>query len=365
MYSIALETISSAVGGQLLAPAFQGKLPVIKPHLLPSVPPDYQALSALQSPLKQIEKKLKSQLTDNISVIVCTRDRPQQLYRCLHSLTELASPPLEILVVDNAPTSNETRTVVEKFPQVKYILEPEPGLSVARNTGIDRARGDIIAFTDDDLEVHPYWLAGLQQAFSARDTMAVTGLMLPAELETAAQIYFYNQSNRWEYQPLVFDSQFFRTMQPIGVPVWRIGAGANMAFRSKIFNLIGNFDELLGAGTSGCSEDSEMWYRILAAGWKCRYEPTAVVFHYHRSDLISLQQQMYQYMRGHVVALLIQFVRHRHWGNLRRILIGLPKYYCIRWLKKTLKGNENCAPNLATEIKGCLAGIKYYWQHKN
>src|SRR5438034_287760 len=76
-----------------------------------------------------------------------------------------------------------------------------------------------------------------------------------------------------------------------GVPVWRIGCGANMAFRRAAFAKVGLFDTRLGAGASGCSEDSELWYRLLATGGVCHYEPSAVVYHYHRSDWSSLRRQ--------------------------------------------------------------------------
>ncbi len=66
------------------------------------------------------------------------------------------------------------------------------------------------------------------------------------------------------------------------------------------------------------------WYRILAEGWECQYEPMAVVYHYHRRGIEELRKQMYAYMRGHVVALLVQFEKYRHWGNLVRLLIVLP-----------------------------------------
>ena len=88
-----------------------------------------------------------------------------------------------------------------------------------------------------------------------------------------------------------------------------------MAFRREAFERVGLFDERLGAGAAGCSEDSELWYRLLAEGHQCRYAPTAVVFHYHRTHWEELRHQTYSYMRGHVAALFFQFDRYRHWGN--------------------------------------------------
>ncbi|MDF5717174.1 MAG: glycosyltransferase family 2 protein [Rhizonema sp. NSF051] len=164
----------------------------------------------------------------------------------------------------------------------------------------------------------------------------------------------------WGYRALTFDTQFFEEMKHRGVPVWRIGAGVNMAFRRKAFELVGYFDERLGAGASGCSEDSEVWYRILADGWICRYEPTAVIYHYHRSDIDGLKSQSYQYMRGHVVALLLQFFNYKHWGNLRRLFIALPRYYAKRLLCEVKRGFAPKDSSIFSEIVGCLAGVKFY-----
>ena len=81
--------------------------------------------------------------------------------------------------------------------------------------------------------------------------------------------------------------------------------------------MVGGFDERLGAGAAGCSEDSELWYRLLAAGHTVPYEPAAVVFHHHRSDVEAVRRQAAAYLEGHVAALFIQFARrYRHLGNL-------------------------------------------------
>ncbi|MGH7998128.1 MAG: glycosyltransferase family 2 protein, partial [Brasilonema sp.] len=329
-------------------------------------PPEFQSLIALQQPLKKLHSGSLQSVSGSVSVVVCTRNRPEQLVRCLRSLQNLSQPPKQIIVVDNAPSDEATRQLVTQMPGVQYVLESRPGLSVARNTGIRHSIGDIIAFTDDDVEVHSDWIARLQQSFENPKVMAVTGLVLPGELETEAQVAFekgFGGFNRG-YRVLTFDSQFFEEMRYRGVPVWRIGAGANMALRRKAFELVGYFDERLGAGASGCSEDSEFWYRILAEGWLCRYEPTAVVYHYHRSDLDKLKQQMYQYMRGHVAAVLVQFARYQHWGNLRYLSVSLPKYYTRRFLWALLKDFKSLNKMLFAEVLGCVSGVKYYLQNK-
>ena len=166
----------------------------------------------------------------------------------------------------------------------------------------------------------------------------------------------------WGYRARTFDSRFFKKTKFWGVPVWRIGAGANMAFRRHVFEKVGFFDERLGAGASGCSEDSELWYRILAEGWICSYEPGAVVYHYHRRNFEDLKRQMNQYMRGHVTALLIQFKKYRHWGNLLRLFIFLPGWYIKLMLVVFFQGFDLRHRTVLAELYGCVAGILYYMQ---
>lgn len=365
--NLVVQAITPAVGSHLLEYGFKGSLPVISKNPSRDIPPDFHALMALEQPLDKLRERWSKPVEGSVSLVICTRNRPEQLAGCLRSLQNLSQPLHEILVVDNAPSSDATRQLVAQMQGIQYVLEPRPGLSVARNTGIRKSTGDIIAFTDDDVIVHPEWITRLQRGFQDHRVMAVTGLMLPAQLETEAELIFHKGSGGpgWKYQSLTFDPQFFEEMKRWGVPVWRIGAGANMAFRRKAFELVGDFDERLGAGASGCSEDSELWYRVLAEGWLCRYEPTAVVFHYHRNDLDSLKQQMYQYMRGHVAALLIQFARYKHWGNLRRLFFALPRYYSGLLVRGFFKGFKERYSTVSAEILGCFLGVKFYLQNRS
>lgn len=329
--------------------------------------------SEAEQPLRTWAKKLQSKKRSpkiksavaKTSVIVCTRDRPTQLAKCLEALQNLDPAPQEIIIVDNAPNDEATKELVQQFPQMKYVLEPQPGLSAARNTGIKHSFGEFIAFTDDDVRVHPQWLSGLQIAFSHPQTLAVTGQIIPASLATEAQVVFELGQGclGGEYESVVFDQKFFAANLAHGVPVWKVGAGANMAFRRSAFDQLGLFDSRLGAGASGCSEDSEFWYRILAGGGECRYEPTAVVYHEHRQDLDRLNRQMYEYMRGHITALIVQFAKHGHWGNLYRVLFDLPKHYAGLGLGAILKGRSAKNSTYWSEVSGSLSGISYYFNH--
>ncbi len=302
-----------------------------------------------------------------ISVVVPTRDRPEELAACLESLAALREQPLEIIVVDNSPgASPATRQVVASFEKVRYVAEPRRGSSAARNAGVAASRGELIAFVDDDETVHPDWLAWLAGGFRDPRVGLVTGLVLPAELATEAQqIFEQRYSFARGYVARTFDADLYRATRSRGVPVWEIGGSGNMAIRRDVFERLEGFDERLGAGRAGGCEELELFYRALAAGWSCRYEPRAVTHHRHRRDMASLKRQLRAYMRGHVAAALTQWAGHRDTGNLRHLLWTLPTVYAGYCLRSLLGDPTYRASHLAAEIAGCLSGVGYYRQHRS
>jgi GT2 family glycosyltransferase len=200
------------------------------------------------------------------------------------------------------------------------------------------------------------------RAFSSAAVDAVTGLVLPARLDTPAQCYFQFKMGGFgsECVPLIFDRRFLDETKAMGAQVWRIGAGANMAFRRSVFERVGLFDERLGAGASGCSEDSELWYRLIAAGGACLFEPRAVVMHHHREQWPELRRQVRAYMKGHVSALFVQAARHRHGGNIRRIFVQLPAYFArSAFLALRDGGGVRRFQILWDEMGGWLCGLQY------
>ncbi len=300
----------------------------------------------------------------SVSVVICTRDRPDELARCLATLPLQSRPADEVIVVDNASKGPETREVA-LAAGVRYVREDRPGLDIARNTGLLAARSDFVAYTDDDTELHPRWLERLVDAFDTDEVLAVTGLVLPAELDTEAQWIF---ESRWGFgrgfTRTDFGPEFYRAKRSYGCPAWEIGAGANMAFRRAVVDEVGLFDERLDVGAAGCSGDSEYWYRILAAGRTCRYEPSAVVFHHHRETMEGLAGQIFHYMRGHVAALLVQHERTGDRGNLRRAFLSLPVYWLRRGARRLTRGTEAGDRLLAREVSGALAGLLFYLRNR-
>jgi GT2 family glycosyltransferase len=240
------------------------------------------------------------------TVIVATHDRPRYLDACLRSLTRLVYPRYEIVVVDNAPTTDETARLVREtygdVPNLRYEREDRPGTSRARNRGLARARGEIVAFTDDDAVADPLWLAELVRAFSVCDGVGcVTGLILPSELETPSQVLFEQFGG--------FAKGFRRRVYDLGpnrppdglfpYTAGKFGSGPNMAFNTAALRDIGGFDVALGGGTPVLGgEDLAAYYGIIRRGHQLVYEPAALVWHAHRDTYAALRHQLFGYGSG-------------------------------------------------------------------
>ena len=275
-----------------------------------------------------------------VSVVVCTRNRAAQLGACLDRLAALTFPHLEILIVDNAPTDDSTRQAVAAMtsvdPRFRYVVEPRPGLSCARNKGLAEARGTYLAYTDDDVAVDAGWVEGLLKGFgSAADVGCVTGLVATAEISGAAEEYFDARAASWSTrcEPQRFDldgSAPPDALYPYSPGIF--GTGANLAFDRALLVELGGFDEALGAGTrTRGGEDLDIFVRVLRAGRALVYEPAALVWHHHRADREALLSQMFGYGTGlsaFVTKCLLQAGTRRE--VLGRIPLGLRRMAGIR-----------------------------------
>jgi GT2 family glycosyltransferase len=264
-----------------------------------------------------------------ISVVVCSRDRPELLARCLHALLAQTHPTHEIIVVDNAPSGDETRLLVERFP-VRYVREDRPGLDWARNRGAEAASYDLIAYTDDDACADPGWLGAVASAFTDSTVAAVTGLVAPIELETPAQICFediYGGMGKG-FTARYFHADALRPRAVIGVQA--LGVGANMAFRRRTLERVGGFDTALDVGTPARGGgDLDLFHRVLAAGLAIRYEPRALVWHRHRRSMAELKRQLAADGRSFGVYLL-KILRRR--TVARRSLVRYALWEWARWM---------------------------------
>jgi len=221
----------------------------------------------------------------SISVILCTCNRCESLAKTLESLAVSALPDAvewEVLVVDNN-SSDQTRDVVEEFRgrypgRFRYLFVPNPGKSYALNAGIREARGRILAFVDDDVTVEPTWLQNLTAPLREGEWGGVGGRTLLEQTFSRP---------RW----LALDGPY--SMGGVLAALFDLGDkpceleeapyGANMAFQKKMFEKYGGFRTDLGPSPNReiprPNEDTEFGRRLMKAGERLWYEPSAVVRH--------------------------------------------------------------------------------------
>lgn len=296
--------------------------------------------------------------TADVTVAICTRERPADLRRALAAVRRLDPAPLEVLVIDNAPRTTETTDVVAEFTEVRYVCEPQRGLDRARNRALAEARGAIVAFTDDDAMPEPSWLGRLVRAFENGLVWCTTGLVLPAELETDAQEWF----ERYSSFSRGFRRRLFEGRHHDGISVGAIGAGANMALRRNVLTMLGGFDEALDAGTvTRSGGDHDLFGRILAAGYNIVYEPAAVSWHRHRRTWPELRETLRGYGTGVFALMTRRLVCDREPAALRHGLRWFCRHHLPTLWRAYLR-RPNAIPRdlIRAEIAGCFAGPAAY-----
>jgi GT2 family glycosyltransferase len=252
----------------------------------------------------------------SVSIIVPTCARAVALERLLTSIFATGYEQLEVVVVENRPPAPGTREVVEtKFAhaQVRYVEEPRRGSSVARNAGLARAEGQIIAFADDDVVVDQDWIQMGVNAFAgAEDIACVTGRILPLSLKTSSQALF-DELAAFDKGPALreFRLREARARDPLfPYAAGHMGSGANMFVRRKLAVGIGGFDPVLGLGTpSSGGEDLDLFIRIVRGGFAIVYDPRVIVFHDHPDSPSELRLHAFRYGLGLTAMLTKHLIR--------------------------------------------------------
>lgn len=210
-----------------------------------------------------------------VSLVVSTRDRPDALARCLAAVLAGARLPAEIVIVDQGeqrPAAEVVEALRTSFPALLYLPRPPRGLGAAQNTGVDAATSPWVAVTDDDCLPDPSWLAIIAEVAAGERFDLVTGRVLPAGRTGDRTVPVSSRTD-----PIARE---FRGP----APPWLVGSGNNFAVRRDLYLAIGGCDERLGPGSPALGGvDMDLFYRLLRAGARVRYEPRALVLHERQS----------------------------------------------------------------------------------
>ncbi|HET7584843.1 MAG TPA: glycosyltransferase [Gemmatimonadaceae bacterium] len=291
------------------------------------------------------------------TVVIITHDRPDDLQRALEAVLRLEpdGEAHEILVVDNCPSSDDTRALVAGYRGVRYVREDRRGASAARNRALSEARHDIVAFTDDDAAPDPGWLRALLRNFDDPLVYCATGLTMPLELETDAQ----EASERYTPHGRGYSRIVFSGSRCNPLSVGQVGVSLNMALRRSVLEHVGAFDELLGPGTPcRCGEDYDLFSRILAAGYRIVYDPAALSWHRHRRTWEELHDTVFGYGVGVYAWWTRSVLVEREWSAMQ---------HALRWfvrkqmptLARALRARRRSpvpASLVWAELRGCMAG---------
>jgi glycosyltransferase involved in cell wall biosynthesis len=325
-----------------------------------------------------LEDKLREELHEpavrssrsSVTVAVCTRDHPELLAKCLHSLTRVRNAhdgaSFEILVIDNAPPDEQTRGLVRSLGDVRYVREPRPGLDFARNRALVEATTDFVAFLDDDAEADRGWWVGLEEALSENpDAAVITGLVLPFELESDAQIMFERRGGfRRGFTKLRYrgDRLPGNPLYPTGAGIF--GAGCNMVVHRQIALQLGGFDEALDTGPPlPGGGDIDMFYRVLRAGHPLVYEPRMLVFHKHRRETERLRRQYWTWGTGFMAFVAKTYATDPSQRQKLRHLMRWWLVHHLNELRYSVRGRGAATPGLvASELIGGLVGLAGTYQ---
>lgn len=310
-----------------------------------------------------------------ISIVVSTVvGRVEDLGKLLDVLEHIDYPRHEVVLVDNrvrVPEHDALPGLLEGRT-VRLVTERRPGCSAGRNAGVAAALGEVIAFTDDDVRVDPQWLRMIGSRFVREPQLsAVTGMILPVELETPAQIwyeaYYGGFSGERQFEPVTIipddvpgamrharvsavaaDGTVRKHFAVYGIGGY--GAGANWAVRRSAFDAAGGFDNTLGAGVPARGgEDLDIFIGILWGGGRIGFEPRAVVHHRHRRDLEGLHHQLHSNGVGFTALMCALILKdRRHLTALARLMPVAAKIK-TKQLVTRLAGRRDAAPETMTE----------------
>lgn len=238
-----------------------------------------------------------------VSVVVCTRNRPTELDRCLASLRGMQTSADEIVVVNSA--GNHSAREIAAAHGAKYIATQTPGLSYARNLGAASSSSELIAFIDDDATAAPDWIAKLSVAFSDPKVMVATGSIETESDEPSPYVIPLGEAKQ---QAVDRDTPGWFWLAASG----HLGLGGNMMFRQEAFERWPGFDTRLGRGaTIPGAEEHFAFFQLIEMGFRVVHVPGAVVHHPRAASDSRFKLQMIEIATAYMALLFAEHPRHR------------------------------------------------------
>jgi glycosyltransferase involved in cell wall biosynthesis len=232
-----------------------------------------------------------------ITIVICTRNRAEQLGNVLNSAVQLRAPDgllWEFLIVDNGST-DATAEVVKSYQDrlpIRLVREERAGLSNARNKGVAEAAGRYICWTDDDVVLDPEWLAAYWAAFKRHPEAAIFGGRIIPVLETPTPAWFEKLRGEWPVKILLAMRDFGDEPRLLDFPTGVIPFGANFAVKTVDQRKVA-YEPGLGVSPNHrrVGEEAEMIFRLMSGGATGWWVPASKVRH-----MISTQRQSWDYI---------------------------------------------------------------------
>ncbi len=308
----------------------------------------------------------------DISVLVPTYHRPQDLLRCLKALTMQTKPPFEVLVVVRESDA-ETFAALADFNScslpLKTLVVQEPGQVAALNTGLSRAQGEVIAITDDDAAPRPQWLERIDAHFSGDATIGGVGgkdIIHPQSLVAGDAPSAVVGQVQWFGRVIGRHHVGFGQPRPVSVL-----KGANMSYRQAAVD--GHrFDTRLRGHGAQMHNDMAFSLAIKRAGWQLIYDPLVEVDHYPAQRFDEDQRDSFSYeacknaVHNETLVLLdylpwVQKVIFMVWA----LVVGTrDSFGLIQWLRFSLKGDGQASKQLAAAWQGRLMGSQTWGRYR-
>lgn len=270
-----------------------------------------------------------------------------------------------MIVVLNGPDNPAFAHAVSRF-RVRLLNEPRRGVSIARNHAVPEARGEILVFVDDDIQIQPDWLREILEGFADPTVACVTGRVIPAgqvRLATEkAERYYTSQRALSSWTLDASDPNWYQYI--IGEPV---GFGCNMAFRKSFLEKHALFPMDLGAGSLiGGGDEFYMYVQVVKHGFRLRHTPTAAATHFFETDITKQKVRDAQLRAGSVAFALKLFLEEKtlRSATLKWLFSGVKRRLRHVWQQRAIASEPQELLSPGEKLRAYVRGLGIYWKSR-